>query len=184
MSSSLSGHIDRLNDQRGAFAEALHALRPKLRTLKPSPEAWSPVEIAEHVYRSERNVLRGLERQLDPEGERRELGEPSRAKFLALIVALRSPKKFKVPEGASAAAPAGMAYDAIREGWFGFPTQWDAIIGSIPEELLDVGLIRHPIGGPMTLSQSLQFLAVHTARHFKQLERTAKWVDPYGSGLP
>ena len=91
MSSSLSGHIDRLNDQRGAFIQALDALRPEQRALKPSLEAWSPVEIAEHVYNSERAVLRGLERQLDPAGERRELGRPSRAKFAALMVALRSP---------------------------------------------------------------------------------------------
>ena len=174
MSSTLSGLVDRLNDQRGAFVEALDALPPKLRTLKPSPEAWSPVEIAEHVYNSERAVLRGLERQLDPAGERRELGRPSRAKFAALMVALRSPKKFKVPEGASAAAPGGMTYDEIRDGWFGFPAQWEAILGLIPEDLLDVGLIRHPISGSMTLSQSAQFLAVHTARHLKQLERAAK----------
>ncbi|MCH7638560.1 MAG: DinB family protein [Bacteroidetes bacterium] len=174
MSSTLSGHIARLDDQRGAFVEALDALPPRLRTLKPSPEAWSPVEIAEHVYRSERAVLRGLERQLDPEGERRELGKPSRAKFLALMVALRSPKKFKVPEGVSTTAPAGMTYEEIHEGWLSFPTQWEAILGSTPEDLLNVGLIRHPISGPMTLSQSAQFLAVHTARHFKQLERTLK----------
>ena len=176
MFSKLVSLVDRLDTQRGAFVEALDALPPDVRTTKPTPETWSPVEIAEHVYRSELAILRGLERQLDPEGERRELGKPSRAKFLALIVALRSPKKFKVPEGASAAAPAGMTYEEICEGWRGFPTQWEAILGSIPEELLNVGLIRHPISGPMTLSQSAQFLAVHNSRHFKQLERTLKVV--------
>jgi len=170
--------VARLDNERAAFVETLDALPPTVLAGKPSPETWSPVEIAEHVYRSERAVLRGLERQLerqlDSEGERRDLGKPSRAKFFALIVALRSPKKFKVPESASAATPAGMAYDAIREGWLSFSARWEAILGSIPEDLLDVGLIRHPISGPMTLSQCLQFLAVHTERHFKQLERTLK----------
>lgn len=174
MSSTLVGMVDRLNDQRGAFVEALDSLRPEQRALKPSLEAWSPVEIAEHVYRSERAVLRGLERQLDPAGERRELSRPSRAKFAALMVAFRSPKKFKVPEGASASAPGGMTYHEIREGWFGFPAQWEAILGLIPKDLLDVGLIRHPISGPMTLGQCAQFLTAHTARHLKQLERAAK----------
>ena len=174
--STLSGLIDRLNGERGAFVEALDALPPEVRTSKPSPEAWSPVEIGEHVYRSEGAVLRGLERQLDPKGERRDLGKASRAKFLALIVALRSPKKFKVPKSASAAAPTGMAYDEIREDWLSFPTRWEAILRSIPKDLLDVGLIRHPISGPMTLSQCLQFLAVHTVRHFKQLKRAVKEI--------
>jgi len=172
MSSNLSGLVERLNDRRSAFVETLDALPAGARGSKPSPEAWSPDEIAEHVFRSERAVLRGLARQLDPEGERRDLGKPSSVRFAGLIAALHSPKKFKVPAGASASAPAGMTYDEIRGGWLGFPAQWDAIIGSIPQELEGAGLIRHPISGPMTLSQSLQFLAVHAARHFKQLERT------------
>lgn len=178
VASSFSDLIAGLECERAAFVDALDGLSADQRTSRPSNDAWSPIEIAEHVYRSEQGFLKGLERQLDPDGERRELGKPSRTRFLALIAALKSPKKFKVPGGtASAANPGGMAYEEIRANWAEFPERWKAIITAFPDSLSNTGLIRHPISGPMTLTQTIKFLTVHAARHFKQLERTLRVLE-------
>ena len=177
MASSLSTLIERLDEERQSFVDALDAAPPDLLTSKPSADAWSPLEIAEHVYRTERSVLRGVSKQLDPENERRNIGEPSRARFIALIVALRSPAKFKVPPNAAAVVPGEMAYEEIRADWTSFQAQWESIMANFPTEFESVGLTRHPVSGPMTLGQGLQFLAVHAARHLRQFERALNVLE-------
>ncbi len=182
MPSSLSELGEQLYVERTSFMDALDAARPDLRTAKPTAGAWSPLEIAKHLYQTERSVLRGITRQVDPKNEIRDFGKPSRAKFVALIFALRSPVKFKVPPNAEAIIPNEMTYEEIWADWPGFQVQWDSVVESFPSDLLSIGLILHPVTGPMTLAQSLQFLAVHSARHYKQLERTiadltAMWME-------
>lgn len=172
MATILEELLGQLSAERRAFVDALDSLPREICTSKPSTDAWSPLEIAEHVFKTERSMLRGVSKQLDPESERRTLGKPSRTMFIALIVALRSPVKFKVPSKATAVAPGTMTYEEIRADWLGFEEQWRTIAESIPNDLALIGLVRHPVIGPMTLNQCLHFLVAHSARHFKQLERT------------
>ncbi len=177
MASTLPKSLSRLDAERQAYLDALDAMSPGVRTSKPSTDNWSPLEIGEHVFRSDRAVLRVLEKQLDPDGEWRDYGKPSRAKFIALIGALRSPVKFKVPPNASAIEPGELTYEEIRSEWISFDEQWRKIVDSFPDHLAKSGVARHPVIGPMTLSQSLQFLAAHSARHFKQLERAMNALE-------
>ncbi len=169
--SSLPDQVAQLDDRRNAFIEMLDGLPREQRTLKAGPEKWSASEITEHVYKSELGFLQWLEKQSAPGNTPRIIGRPSRVKFVGLMFALRSSVKFKVPPGAASASPVGMPYDDIHADWIGFTERWLTIVESIPAELKRKGLARHPIIGPMTVSQSVQFLTAHAARHYRQLER-------------
>ncbi|MDX1440489.1 MAG: DinB family protein [Rubricoccaceae bacterium] len=167
---TLPKRLEKLNAARSRFLSALNRVPEDLLNSSPQPGVWSPLEVAEHTYRSERAMLRALERQLDPDGERREVGDPSRIRVSALMLAMRAPTKFKVPASAGV-APKGISLEEMRTDWATFEERWSKLIEDFPEELATTGLVRHPYSGALTASQGIQFLALHTARHLKQLKR-------------
>ncbi|NNF57044.1 MAG: DinB family protein [Rhodothermaceae bacterium] len=170
---SLRSLLNDLAHERDAFLEALAALPPDARTASPSADTWSPLEIGEHVFKAERSMLTGLERQLERGDARKDLGGPSRAKATALLMAMRSPQRFQAPTTVPDLALQGMPYEELRTQWTALAPRWEAA-ASIPEDLATVGLVRHPYAGPLTAKDALRFLVAHTARHSRQLNRTVR----------
>jgi uncharacterized damage-inducible protein DinB len=171
---SLLDRVALLAHERQAFLEALASLSPEARSHRPEADVWSPLDIAEHVFRVERASLAGLERQVAAGPERKALGSASRAKLAALLFALRSPKKFSVPEGARGITPEGIAYEVLCAEWAALEPRWTAVLAALPPDLESVALIKHPIAGPLTADGTLQFLLVHAARHRGQLHRAIR----------
>ncbi|HLT47440.1 MAG TPA: DinB family protein [Rubricoccaceae bacterium] len=171
---TLADRLAALHNERDAFLDALARLAPAERTATPAPGKWSPVEIAEHVYRVEAVTLRGLERQLAAGDARRDVGPHSRAGVVLLLAAMRSPKQLEMPGGARGIAPEGMGYEAVRAAWAELPARWDAAVASFPPALERTPLLRHPVAGALTLDDALRFLAAHTSRHRRQLARAAR----------
>lgn len=172
MPNDLRHRLRQLHSERERFWNILESVSAESRDTLPSPNAWSPQQIAEHIFRTENTTLGFVEKQLDPDGEWRDIGSASKIRFAGLIAALKSPKKFKVPEKAPV-FPDGIPYDDMMADWKSMPDRWDSIIQSFPPERLNEAIIRHPVVGPITIGQTLQFLAAHSARHLKQLQRTA-----------
>lgn len=172
MPSALSPLVAALAQERAAFLDGLTALTPAQRSTAPAPGAWSPLEVAEHAYRTERAMLRGVEKQLAAGDARTDVGPRLDRRVDALLEALRSPKRFAVPEGARV-HPAGMAYDKLHAAWSALGSCWDDVARTLPPALLATPLIRHPLGGPMTTEDALRFLILHTARHLGQFRRAA-----------
>jgi uncharacterized damage-inducible protein DinB len=174
MPAALADRLGALDCERAAFLEALARLDPGRRTARPAPDAWSPLDVAEHVFRVEHATLRGLEKQLAAGDARRDVGPHARAGVLLLLAAMRSPKKLKVPEGARGVAPEGMDYEALREAWDALGPRWEAAVASFPATLAGTPLLRHPIAGALTLDDALRFLVAHASRHRRQLARAAR----------
>ena len=164
--------------ERDAFLDALAALEPESRTIRPSADAWAPLEIAEHTFKAERSMLTGLERQLGRGDARNDLGAPSRTKTTALLMAMRSPQRFQAPTTVPDMALESMTYEELQSQWSALAPRWKAAVLSLSEELETAGLVRHPYAGPLTAKDTLRFLVAHTARHVRQLKRTTRRALP------
>lgn len=165
-----AGLIYKLASVRTAFLERLEAASPEARSHRPSSEKWSPLEVAEHVYRVERGTLTVLERQVEKGESYSPIGAPSQTKLLGLLSALRSPLKFQAPT-VKGLALEGLSWDMIRDGWIATGDRWSALDEALPDHLTKRALFKHPRGGPLTMEGSLRFLIVHGQRHQRQLER-------------
>lgn len=176
MSDKSSEWLKFLTQEREKFLEVLESAPVDTLHANPSEGAWSPHQVAEHVYRAERATLRGLEHQLDPKNERRDVGKTSRLRVAAVMTTLKAPKKYRVPEKANV-WPSGMDHEEMKSNWAGFNERWKKLTNDFPDQLEAVALIKHPLAGPLTLNQCLQFLTLHSARHLKQLKRTIEAVS-------
>lgn len=174
MPDPLPALLDALRRERTDFLDALAALDEGTRTARPAHDAWSPVEIGEHIYRAEAAMLRGVEKQLAAGEARKDVGPYRRGALLLLLAAMRAPIRLTVPEAARGIVPEGIPYDALREAWAGLDARWSAAGSAVAPDLGSTPLIRHPLAGALTFADAVRFLAAHAARHRRQLDRAVR----------
>ena len=172
---TLADALTDLDAARRDVLDALDAFRPAQRAVRPAPDAWSADEVAEHLMRSERSFVVGMERQLAAGDARRDVGAPSHEALAMLVDRLLSPDfRYPMPEPVAAfIAPTGLAPAEVRAEWDAIAARLRDLVSSLPPELADVGLLRHPIIGAMSAEGTLRFAAAHLGHHGHQLARIA-----------
>ena len=167
----LPASADVLAERRARFVQRLDAYTPAQRAWRPAPDAWSPAEVAEHVYRTERGTLTGLRRALAAGDARPALGplQPDKLAALEAFFADGTRRTTMPPAAAAFVAPQGLGWPETRTGWTETEARWAELD---PPAVLDgVGLVPHPVVGPMDADATLRFLAAHTRHHLFQLDR-------------
>jgi len=174
----LRAHLDALARAHRTFLDAVDALPADVRERRPSPEAWSPVEILEHLVRTEDATLRAVEHQIAAGDARKDLGPTSRLKTAALLLRLASPMPLRVPERARGIHPErDTPFEALRERFTAFDARWQAVAETLPDALAGVGLMKHPVIGALTAADAARFMTAHVVRHRGQVARAVRAAD-------
>lgn|GEM_PF-1938260 len=174
--SDLSTAVAALDVERTAFLRALDALTPAQRAAHPADGAWSADDVAEHLMRTERGMVRGIERQVAAADARRDVGEPSEEALVRLLTRLTEDDTLRYPMPESAApyiAPSGLDPADVRAEWDALAAHIHHLADAFPPELAAVGLTRHPLIGGMTAAGTIRFVAAHIVHHRRQLDRIA-----------
>ena len=167
----LPAAYDALAQGRAAFLLRLNRYSELQRAFRPEADAWSPEEVAEHVYRTERATLTGLRRAVAAGADRRDLGplQPDKLAALEAFFADGS-RRTTVPGGAASFVyPTGQGWSETRTAWTETEQRWAEL--DLPADLDGVGLVPHPVVGPMDAGYTVRFLAAHTQHHLFQLNR-------------
>ena len=169
----LDSALDDLDATREAFIARVDALSDEQRAFRPAPEAWSPVEIAEHVWRVEAGLARGLDKQVQAGDDRRDLGPRRPGGLARLADAMRSGRRMTMPERAAPyIAPQGASWHDVRAGWRATGDEWRRVAATVPDALGDVGVVMgHALAGPLTPAEGARFAALHAGHHGGQLDR-------------
>ena len=164
--------LDDLDAAREAFVARVGALTDAQRTYRPAPEAWSPTEIAEHLWRTEKGLAWGLDRQVQAGDDRRDLGPRDPDGMNRLRDALGSGGRMRMPESvARHIAPQGASWDEVRGAWRATGDEWRRVAATVPDGLAGVGVLSHAISGPLTPAEGARFAALHAEHHGRQLDR-------------
>lgn len=163
-----------LDARRSEFLADLDSIPPEQLSQSPTSKAWSPLGIGEHLVIVERGLGRAAVRQIEKGEGRKQFGEPSAKSVDGLIRAMRTPSKYKVPEGVGIEPTDEMTLVELRQAWGEAGDQWRKAAEMLPPELEDEGLVMHAVAGPMTVAQTLRFLESHIEHHQHQLVRTVR----------
>lgn len=158
--------LDRLDRGREAFLEAIAALPAGSLDWRPSPDQWSPSQVVQHLCLVEELALTQMEGPLPAHRVRPTL----RTRMGALVVRVafsvgirvRAPTRRVLPE------PPLPLHESVPR-WRAAGTRLRERAGSLSGS--DGPVLLHPVAGPMTLVQGLDFLLVHLDHHVKQLRR-------------
>lgn len=170
-------HLAALDDRRSEFLDGLDSVPTAQRDRSPTPHTWSPLQIGEHLYLVDHGFARFMARQIKKGDARRRFGEPSAKSVEGLIQAMRTPAQLKVPENTGVNPSGGMSTDELRTQWLAVGKRWHEIAAAVPSEWAEEALAMHPVGGPLTFSQTLRFLEAHIEHHLFQLARTVRTLN-------
>lgn len=170
--------MNKLEADLEALLTELESYPPSVLTARPAPEAWSVLEIMQHLMVSETRSLEYIEKKS---------GYPEALKNAGLMTSLRAavlkmflwmPFKYK--------APGIVNEDHFRENVSlkELSGEWRAIRGELTHFLENMNanwyekeLYRHAVAGRMTIRGMLTFFSEHFTRHRKQIKRTLEIVS-------
>ncbi|MFN4256690.1 MAG: DinB family protein [Saprospiraceae bacterium] len=169
---SLARYRQKVNN---LLAELEH-LPAETLSRKPADGGWSAIQTMQHMALTDGGSLAYVRKKLsfNPELERPGLGAWIR--YQLLIATLRSPLRFKAPKsvGAPEVLPNDAAFADVRAAWLKAIDDWENFLRTMPAELADKAVFKHPRAGRLSWAQVIGFFHPHLDRHRGQILRAVK----------
>ena len=163
--------FNRLEAERKSLFKELAGYPDSVLNTKPSPQAWSVVQVIKHLMASEEASLKYLQKKTLSTSGVKPAGFSGKWRLMLTKVIFMVPVKFKAPEI--------MEPDTTEVSLKELDTQWEKLrmalfelLDKLPENDLDKEIWKHIIAGKMNIYQMLDFFHFHFVRHRKQIERT------------
>lgn len=163
----LQRRLDRLDRVRGRFLGVVTAASGAQREFHPSAGAWSMLGVTEHLVLAEEKSVLGMQKAVPPSPR---VSPVAHFRMAMVRLVLRSNFRVRVPT--SRVLPTGtVPLDELTARWLEARRRLESLVATITEA--DAGRARflHPIGGWVSASEGVGFLAAHIAHHERQLRR-------------
>ena len=139
------------------------------RDFRATPESWSALDLIDHLEKVESEMLAKVRAKMGSEAR---LGVLDRVRTAFLMRVFRSSRRVKIPASVQSVRPSGdRTLEAIAKAWREAGEQLAALVATDAAQASRGGVLRHPVGGWMSLESTVAFLEVHIPHHQHQLER-------------
>lgn len=164
MESQIQARYDALEREKSAFIAELERYSSPQLAFRPAPNAWSMLEVAQHLIISEKGIVgSGSSARLGPITWRSKLG-------LGAITALFR-AGVRVPTVPAAVPKEERSLEAVRADWTHVRDGLRRVLEPLESATLEHPAFIHPVAGTISLAQGLEFMVTHIAHHRPQLER-------------
>ncbi len=173
MHPKIEKHWKRIEASKEYYDALLKVFNPEQLNFKPESNAWSMMDVMQHLYTSEK-LSSNFVRNFDFSRKNMKLGLKSRIKTILLVNRLNSKKKFKAPK----ILEQNMGNLNLSEDAHEFQYQWGelrndikSMLDNFPEDKLKHFTFSHPAVGKLTITQTLEFFNSHLNHHKHQIEK-------------
>lgn len=167
MLTELHARADELQERRATLLRDLSTLSETQLAFQPAAGAWSIRQVIEHLLLVDGGIIERVTTR-SPRAGRRQLRD--RLGYAAVWVALRYGLRVKAPVRGVLPAE-GVALDAAAKRWGEVHRSLSAHLSGLGGQELSLFVFKHPIGGPMTLGEAIQFMTSHLEHHRRQIAR-------------
>jgi hypothetical protein len=137
-------------------------------TVRPVPDKWSIREIVEHLVLAEDDVVGDFSTPDARDAQPRGIG--NHVRYVIVLFVLR----FRIPVKAPSTAmlpTGGRSLAELRETWDDHHDRLRSFVAGLTREGASRAIFRHPISGPLSVSQALLMLDAHLDSHIHQVRR-------------
>ena len=170
--------LHEVSSARERYLEALGEPSAAQAGFKPEPDAWSLVELTEHMTLAEQVGINGIWKALAGFRAGRPVweGDPvHRGRTIEAVIAATWREREIVPPAATPRWGGPLAY------WVAALRACEPVLAALGRELerenLEQIIYPHPISGPLDARQRLEFLRFHLDRHAAQVARVRDAPD-------
>ena len=162
-----------LEMKRKSLFDRLDAADLDLLTFKPDHRSWSILQVCHHLIVSEELSLRYLNKKLKYKSEIPDAGIRSSLRSFSLNLVLRLPFRLSAPQRVSE-FPENLDWVELKNRWVNVRNGMKERLETVPEEINDKLIYKHPSAGRLTLYQMLTFFRTHIERHEDQILKLIK----------
>jgi len=166
--------LDRIDALRRAVLDDVASVAEAQRRRRPASDAWSMLEIVEHLVLAERVVLGPSAQWRDRASSPRSWRHRLRYQMVRLV--LRQRIKVGIPS--EQLRPAGRAsFEQLQKAWTANHVALRDFVLSLDRAGARRAIFHHPIAGPLTVPQALSLLEAHLRGHAAQVRRLLTDTD-------
>jgi hypothetical protein len=159
---------DRLAEQKAQFLGTLEGFSAEQLSFRIKPDAWNVVQVGHHVVLAEQGTADSIKQHRGIRSGKRRLHH--RLGYLLLWGVLKTGLRVKNPVPA-AAPDADIDLGRLEQLWDKARGDLGEVLSEVKERGLQYAAFKHPVGGPFTVEDSLEFLVAHLDHHLRQIER-------------
>jgi uncharacterized damage-inducible protein DinB len=164
MESEIQSRFEALEREKTGFIAELERYSSLQLAFRPAPNAWSMLEVAQHLIISERGIVgSGRSAQLGPITWRSKLA------FGAITALFRA--GVRVPTVPAAVPKEKRSLEAVRADWTDARDRLRLLLEPLESAALERPAFVHPVAGTISLAQGMEFMVTHITHHRPQLER-------------
>ena len=162
--------LDKLEEKTQGLLTLLEGFTHTQLNSTPTPNVWSPMQVLNHVLKSEMGSLAYVKKKLSFNPTLKKAGLISSIRSFFLQGFLMTPLKFNAPKGFNTAdLPAESRLIDIAEKWSIHRRELKTFIQGIDHSRLDEVIYKHPAAGRLSIRQMMLFFIRHFDRHQKQI---------------
>ncbi|MGI2326661.1 DinB family protein [Planococcus sp. YIM B11945] len=136
---------------------------------KPSEDAWSPMQILDHLQLMETMIAKNVSKHLASDKQEKASKKPIQL-TVSRMVKVDAPKHV-VP------STEFIALEDMKKRLADSHALLLQVYDSTTEEALEQNSMPHPVFGKVPLTQWFPFVGLHEKRHLKQLQKTLKQLS-------
>jgi hypothetical protein len=161
-------HWDAIESRRQAFLADLGSTSPGALAFRPGPGAWSLEDVAQHLWLVERGTVHVLRSRAEKPSLPRDPFSPLKLAAMRAIVPRGIRIKAPVPE---IIPQRRMPVDEVAPAWEATRAELRDVLTRLAPERLETRIFRHPLFGPLSVVQTVEFLGLHHDHHGHQVRR-------------
>ncbi len=171
MNAKLQAAFNAIEKSRKDLFEDLMNYDDEVINKKPSPNAWSIAQVAEHLIIAEEYSLKYLQKKTQDTSKVPVAGLSSKWRFFLTNSVFVLNINFKAPE---VVIPTNTfaTVDQLNERWNKVRSGTFELLNKLPDADLKKEIWKHAVSGKMNVYQMVAFFNMHFNRHRKQVYRT------------
>jgi len=170
-------HFDKLEALQREMLDDARRLRPEQQIFRPEPNAWSILEVFDHLITAEGNGLKYMVKKSQGMDTIKKTNLLAKLRLIALNVALKLPFKWKAPPAAEITRRDYYDFEEIAAEWNDVRKRYSEFLDHIDKAASEKLLFKHPVAGRFTIIQTLDFQHEHLAHHQLQIERIKQHAE-------
>ncbi|PHI21884.1 hypothetical protein CEQ90_00940 [Lewinellaceae bacterium SD302] len=172
MTNQTKANLQKLNDELDAWSKELKNYSHEQLNRKAADGGWSAMQCIEHMMLSESGIMSYIKKKLSFSPELPGKGLTDIWKRMLLVGYLRSPVKFKAPQGIGTEyLPEESDLNAALTKWRAHREKMQADLLNIPSEYYNKRVFKHPLAGRVSIDTTMTFVLAHFRRHRRQAMR-------------
>ena len=162
-----------LEISRQSLFEKLDTIDDEILSFRPDASSWSILQVCHHLIVSEELSLQYLNKKLKDKSNIQPSGIGSSIRSFSLNMAMRYPFRLSAPQRVSE-FPLELSWTDLKRRWTIVREGLKIRLSTVPEELKNKLVYKHPAAGRLTIFHMLTFFRIHINRHEGQIRKLIK----------